>query len=209
MPQLILATNNLGKVAEFRDLLAGSGWDVVTPADLGLRIEVEETGDSYAENARLKAEAFASASGLAALGEDSGLEVYALNGEPGPLHHLTGWDGRNQADALRILLDALKDVPPERRTARYHAVVVVVLADGKTLEGEGVEEGLIVDTPAGNNGFGYDPVFYIPELGKTAAQLSIAEKNRVSHRALAVAAVRGELQRLALASDARQADALS
>jgi XTP/dITP diphosphohydrolase len=200
MPQLLIATSNAGKIAEFRELLDGCGWEVVAPAEIGLNLEVDETGTTYAENARLKAEAFSRACGLAALGEDSGLEVDALNGEPGPLHHLTGWDGRNQADAIRILIEALKDVPPELRTARYRAVIVVALQDGRLLDSEGVEEGLIVDLPAGTNGFGYDPVFYIPELGKTAAQLSLQEKNRVSHRALAAGKLQERLQELSRTS---------
>jgi XTP/dITP diphosphohydrolase len=197
MPHLLIATSNAGKVAEFRELLDGCGWEIIAPADIGLDLQVDETGTTYAENARLKAEAFRRASGLGALGEDSGLEVDALNGDPGSLHHLTGWDGRNQDEAIHILLEALKDVPPQRRTARYRAVIVVVLVDGTILEAEGIEEGVVIDTPAGSNGFGYDPVFLIPDLGRTAAQLSLQEKNQISHRALAVANLRQRLRNLA------------
>src|SRR5690348_589930 len=106
MPRLLIATNNPGKVEEFRDLLSDCGWDLVTPSDLGLQLEVEEDGLTYAENARIKAEAFAHASGLPALSDDSGLEVDALDGAPGALHHLNGWDGVNQADRIAILLRA-------------------------------------------------------------------------------------------------------
>jgi XTP/dITP diphosphohydrolase len=196
-PRLLIATSNPGKVAEFRALLDGCGWEIVAPADIGLELEVEETGTTYAENAQLKAQAFSLASGLTALGEDSGLEVDALNGEPGPLHHLTGWDGRNQGEAIHLLTVALKDVPVEWRTARYRAVIVVAFQDGRVLESEGVEEGVIVDLPVGTNGFGYDPVFYIPQLGRTAAQLTLQEKNQVSHRALAAAQIRQRLRELA------------
>lgn len=196
-PQLLLATNNAGKIAEFRELLAGCGWEIVTPRDLGLKLDVEEAGTTYSENAYIKAQAFSEASGLAALADDSGLEVDALDGQPGALHHLHGWDGRNDAERLRILLDALKAVPHERWTGRYQAAVVVVLPNGRVLEGQGTEEGRITETPAGTNGFGYDPIFYLPELQKTAAELSMAEKNLVSHRALATFAVRDQLRALA------------
>jgi XTP/dITP diphosphohydrolase len=200
VPKLLIASNNPGKVAEFRELLADCGWEVTAPADLGLEVEVDETGATYSENARLKAEAFARASGLASLGEDSGLEVDALDGAPGALHHLHGWDGGTQVETIALLLNALKDVPRDRRTAHYHATVVVVMPDGSALEESGDEEGLIIDTPAGSNGFGYDPVFFIPELGKTAAQLSLAEKNRVSHRAIATLKLKERLRALAAES---------
>jgi XTP/dITP diphosphohydrolase len=198
MPRLIIATGNAGKVIEFRDLLAGSGWEVVAPADIGLALEVEETGSTYEENARLKAEAFGAASGLAALADDSGLEVDALNGEPGALHHLHGWDGNDQAERIQILLSALKEVPPQRRTARFRTLVLVVLPDGSSLQAEGTCEGVIADAPAGSGGFGYDPVFYVPALGKTLAQLSVQEKNQVSHRALAATRLRDRLKSLAV-----------
>jgi XTP/dITP diphosphohydrolase len=197
MPRLLIASNNPGKVAEFRELLAGSGWEVVAPADAGLSLDVDEAGASYAENARLKAHAFAVASGLAALADDSGLEVDALGGEPGALHHVRGWDGADNDERIRILLDALKDVPPQRRGARYRVVIAVVLPDGAALEAEGSCEGVIIDQPAGSGGFGYDPVFYLPERGKTMAELSRAEKNLISHRAVAARAIRERLREMA------------
>ncbi|HLF72203.1 MAG TPA: RdgB/HAM1 family non-canonical purine NTP pyrophosphatase [Dehalococcoidia bacterium] len=197
MPKLVIATNNPGKVRELRDLLAGCGWDVVGPRDLGLELDPAETGATYAENARLKAQAFADASGFAALADDSGLEVDALGGEPGALHHEHGWDGRNNEERIRILLDALKDVPSDRRTGRYRAVVTVVLPDGSSLEEEGAIEGVIVDTPAGHEGFGYDPVFFLPSRGRTMAQLSPEEKNRISHRAVAALKLYDRLKQLA------------
>lgn len=200
VPQLLIATNNPGKVREMRQLLAGCGWDVVAPRDIGLDLAVQETGRSYAENARLKAQAFCRASGLAALADDSGLEVDALGGEPGPLHHERGWDpspGGGDAERIQILLRALEGVPPQRRTARYRAVLAVALPDGRVIEAEGACEGVIVDQPAGEGGFGYDPVFYLPDLGRSMAQLSQEEKNRISHRARAAAALRGRLRELA------------
>jgi XTP/dITP diphosphohydrolase len=197
MPKLVIATSNAGKVEEFRELLDGCGWHVVAPADLGLDLDVAETGATYAENARLKAQAFARASGHAALADDSGLEVDALNGEPGALHHVKGWDGRDQDERIQLLLDALKDVPPERRTGRFRAVIVVVLPDGRELEAEGTCEGVIAMAPAGENGFGYDPVFYLTDRALTMAQLSASEKNAVSHRAVAAARIREELRKAA------------
>jgi XTP/dITP diphosphohydrolase len=204
MPRLLIATNNPDKVEELRGLLEGAGWDVVAPADLGITLEVEETGTTYAENARLKAEAFSRASGLAALADDSGLEVDTLDGEPGALHHLNGWDGRDQAERILILLTAMLEVPRSRRAARFRAVIVVVLPDGRVLEEEGVCEGLIATAPAGDNGFGYDPVFIPvrpealegPGRDLTMAQLSTAEKNLISHRGLAARGIAAKLRAL-------------
>ncbi len=196
LPRLLIATGNAGKVDEFRGLLAGCGWQVVAPREIGLALEVEETGPTYLENADLKAAAFSKVSGLAALADDSGLEVDALGGEPGPLHHDRGWDGRDQAERIQILLDALKDVPAERRTARFRAVIVVLLPDGRRIEAEGACEGVIAAAAAGDAGFGYDPVFYLPAEGMTMAELGLAAKNRLSHRAAAAAAIRAELRAL-------------
>jgi XTP/dITP diphosphohydrolase len=195
-PKLLIASNNEGKVRELRELLQGCGWQILSPRQLGLDLEVEESGRSYAENARLKAEAFRDASGLAALADDSGLEVDALGGEPGALHHQHGWDGRDQADRIRLLLDALKDVPTTARSARYRAVISLALPDGRVLEEEGVCEGVISLAPAGAGGFGYDPVFHLPERGKTMAQLEASEKNQISHRAMAAARMRERLKDL-------------
>jgi XTP/dITP diphosphohydrolase len=196
-PRLLIATNNPDKVEELRELLSGSGWEVVSPSDLGIALEVEETGTTYAENARLKAEAFSRASGLATLADDSGLEVDALDGEPGALHHLHGWDGRDQPERIQLLLTAMLEVPPSRRTARFRAVIVVVLPDGSVLQEEGVCEGVIANAPAGDNGFGYDPVFVLPDRRVTMAQLSTEEKNRISHRGLAAQKMKDRLHGIA------------
>ncbi len=199
LPRLVIATNNPGKVDEFRELLAGCGWQVVAPSELGLSLEVDETGSTYLENALIKAEAFSHASGVAALADDSGLEVDALNGEPGALHHLHGWDGQDQAERIQILLDALKNVPPETRTARFRAVLAVVLPDGRVVQEEGVCEGVIALSPSGSQGFGYDPVFYLPILDQTMAELSLEAKNRLSHRAVAAEKLRARLRELSAA----------
>jgi XTP/dITP diphosphohydrolase len=195
--RLVIATNNPGKVSEFRDLLNGCGWQIVSPAEVGVSIDVEESGSTYAENARIKAEAFAKASGMAALADDSGLEVDALGGEPGALHHLHGWDGRDNDERIRILLDGMKSVPLEQRRARFRSVIVVVLPDGRVIEEEGVCQGLVTAAAVGENGWGYDPVFLLPERGVTMAQLPESEKNRVSHRGIAAAKVRERLRALA------------
>jgi XTP/dITP diphosphohydrolase len=194
VPRLIIATNNRDKVDEFRDLLQNCGWRVIAPSDAGVHLEVDESGRSYVENARLKAQAFNRASGLAALADDSGLEVDALNGEPGALHHLRGWDGATQGERISILLEAMNEVPPGRRSARFRAVLVVALPDGRFLEEEGVCEGAIAEAPVGRGGFGYDPVFLLRQEGRTMAELSAAEKNRVSHRAVAAAKLRDRLR---------------
>jgi len=196
MPKLLIASNNAGKLAEFRELLDGCGWEVVSPAEVGLVLDVAETGASYAANARIKAQAFAGASRLASLADDSGLEVDALNGEPGTLHHVKGWDGVNDAERITLLLDALKDVTGKRRTARYRVVIAVVLPDGRVIEEEGTCEGVIVNTPSGSGGFGYDPVFYLPSEKKTMAELTRAEKNQISHRAVAASKMRERLRAL-------------
>jgi XTP/dITP diphosphohydrolase len=200
VPTLLIATNNAGKVEEFRELLEGSGWEVVVPGDLGLNLEVEESGSTYAENARLKAEAFSRAAGLPALADDSGLEVDDLNGEPGALHHVNGWDGRDQDERIQILLDAMDDVSPPLRTARFRSVIVVVFPNGRVIEEEGTVEGVIAPFPAGDGGFGYDPVFLPQGSSGTMAQLSASEKNRISHRGVAARKLIPRLKQLGIAT---------
>ncbi len=197
MPRLLLATTNPGKIRELRDLLAGCGWEILTPLDMGLTLHVEETGQTYAENARLKAEAYARASGLVALADDSGLEVDALGGAPGL--HSARYAGQDttHADKMEALLAELRDVPDERRTARFRAVIVIATPDGRTFQAEGVCEGRIARAPRGAGGFGYDPIFLIAGGSRTMAELTAEEKNRVSHRARAAAAACAMLRELA------------
>ncbi|HEY7270692.1 MAG TPA: RdgB/HAM1 family non-canonical purine NTP pyrophosphatase [Dehalococcoidia bacterium] len=189
-PRLLIASNNPHKVDEFRQLLAGCGWDIVGPADAGVDIDVDEAGATYEDNARIKARAFAAAAGLPALADDSGLEVDALGGEPGPLHHRLGWDGAGNDERIRILLRRLEGVSDRR--ARFRAVIVVVFPDGRELLAEGVCGGEIALAPDGQGGFGYDPVFRLAD-GRTMAQVSPAEKNRISHRGRAVEAIKAAL----------------
>ncbi len=189
--RLFVATHNAGKMREYRDLLAPLGVPVLFPPDLDLRVEVIESGATYAENARLKALAHFYAlqgHGLEAvvLADDSGLEVDALDGAPGvrSARYTPGSD----EDRIDALLRHLEGIPWEQRTARFRCVLAVVPPDGSIHLTEGTCEGVIATEPAGSGGFGYDPVFYLPDLGCTMAQLSPEAKNRISHRARAVQA---------------------
>ena len=193
---LLLATNNPGKAAEYRALLQGCGWELATPRDLGLHLEVEEAGGDYAENARIKAEAFAKASGLLALADDSGIEVDALGGAPGPLSARFGGDDISDAQRVALLLERLKGVPPERRSARFRCLIAVAWPEGKVSFFEGQCEGRIAEEPRGEGGFGYDPVFLLPERGLTIAELPPEEKNAVSHRGRAARQARALLEGL-------------
>jgi XTP/dITP diphosphohydrolase len=194
---LVLATNNSGKVAEFRVLLRNCGWQMAAPADRGLTLSVDECGTSYLENATLKARAFARASGLFALADDSGLEVDALNGTPGVRSARYGGEDLAPDQRLSLLLSALGETPDNRRGARFCCTLVLAAPDGALWHSEGVCEGTIAREPTGQGGFGYDPVFFLPDLGRTMAQLTPAEKNRVSHRGRACAALCPVLQDLA------------
>lgn len=194
--RVVLATNNPGKVREFRRLLEPLGIAAVTPAELGLRLEVEEDGGSYAENATKKAQAYADAAGMPALADDSGIEVDALGGGPGMHSARFGGPGLDDAGRTALLLERLAGVPAEQRTARYRAVVAVAWPRAAGREPalfEGVEEGAIGEAPRGERGFGYDPVF-IPAEGqregevRTQAEFSDEEKDAISHRAKAVRA---------------------
>ena len=154
-------------------------------AEQGITAEVDETGGSFEENARLKATVLARESGLLTLADDSGLEVDALGGEPGPLSARYAGEDATDEDRINYLLAKLKDVPEEKRTARFRCVIAIAAPDGTVELCSGECRGFITTTPRGEYGFGYDPVFYLPELGKTMAELPPEEKNRISHRAKA------------------------
>ena len=191
MSDLMLATGNPGKVRELRDLLALhldlTSAALLTPRDWPAPLpDVAEMGATFAENARLKAEALAAATGLPALADDSGLCVDALGGAPGLYSARWAGAGASDADRNTKLLLALADVPPERRTAHFICAIALALPSGRTVLAEGVCEGLILDTPCGADGFGYDPLFLLPAVGRTMAELTAEEKNRLSHRALAI-----------------------
>jgi XTP/dITP diphosphohydrolase len=193
MTQLLLASSNTGKLREIQAILAQEGLsatalELVLPAQLGIQLDVAEDGASYAENAAKKALAYSQASGLAVLADDSGLEVDALGGQPGlysaryaPLPHAT------DADRRRYLLQNLQG-KPRPWTAHFHCTVAVARPGGSIAYAEGDCPGEIISEERGQNGFGYDPIFLLPELGQTMAELSLEQKNRLSHRARAVMA---------------------
>jgi XTP/dITP diphosphohydrolase len=183
--RLVLASANPDKAVEIRALFVGTGIEVVPVSEVATGWEVDESGATLAENARLKAEAAVRATGSPAIADDSGLFVDALGGAPGV--HSSRYAGRDAtyADNVRKLLAALEGVPPTRRTARFRTVALVATLDGREAEFEGTLEGTILTVPRGDRGFGYDPVFFAPELGRGLAEVELDEKNRVSHRARA------------------------
>ncbi|AHB13804.1 MULTISPECIES: XTP/dITP diphosphatase [Dehalococcoides] len=185
MPKLLLASNNRGKLREYASLLCSSGFELVTPADMGIKITVTETGTTFEENARLKAAALAEASGLLTLADDSGLAVDALGGEPGV--YSARYVGENALDTDRnaYLLSKMHTIPAEKRTARFCCVIAIAQPGHIIATFEGTCEGFINTEPRGTNGFGYDPVFYLPEYCKTMAELSSEIKNSISHRSIA------------------------
>jgi XTP/dITP diphosphohydrolase len=199
--ELVLATNNPGKVREFRRLLRDCGFAVRTPAELGFALEVEETGARYTENALLKARAFADAAGMLALADDSGIEVDALGGRPGLYSARYGEPGMDDAARTAFLLHELRDTQAATRTARYRAIVVLAWPTGVSRDPatfEGVQEGIIADSPRGAGGFGYDPVFLVDGV-RTQAEISDDEKDRISHRGQAVRAACETLRKIATA----------
>lgn len=186
--RLLLATNNPGKVREFRRLLAADPFEVVTPAELGLALEVEENGTTYAENATLKAKAFAAAGNCLALADDSGVEVDALGGGPGMYSARYGGPGLDDPGRTALMLRELGATPPTARTARYRAVVALARpGTGDVVLFEGVQEGSIGFEPRGERGFGYDPIFLV-DGKRTQAEISDDEKDEISHRGKAVRA---------------------
>jgi XTP/dITP diphosphohydrolase len=184
--KLLLGTNNPGKARELVVLLEGIPFAVTTPQAEGIVLAVDETGTTFEENATLKARAFAAASGLPTLADDSGLEVDALGGEPGPLS--ARYAGPNASDQERVgyLLGKLQSIQWGRRGARFRSVIALAEPSGQVHLFEGVCEGVIALEPKGDNGFGYDPIFYVPATGKHIAELSLEEKNLISHRGKAV-----------------------
>jgi len=198
MNKLLIATNNQGKVKELQDLLKDTGIELITPAHINLDLDVIEDGLTYAENAIKKAIAFAQASGLISLADDSGLEVDVLNGAPGLYSARYGSsNGEKLSDKDRrdYLIKNLKD-KPHPWTARFHATIAIAISDEETHLTEGFCEGQIIPEERGTGGFGYDPIFLLSEMGKTMAELSMEEKNRLSHRARAVMKAKDVLEAL-------------
>ncbi len=183
--RLLVATHNMGKLAELRELLHGVPFELVSLSDVGIEMDVDETGETLEENAELKATTYARLSGLTTLADDSGLEVDALGGAPGV--HSARYAGPGATDADRIA-KLLKNLAPHPRpwTARFRCVIAIVSPDGGIEMHGGACEGVIISEPRGENGFGYDPAFLFPESNRTMAELLDSEKNAVSHRGIAV-----------------------
>lgn len=204
---LLIATNNQGKIEELQQLLADLNIELVTPSQIGLDLDVVEDGTTYAENATKKAFAFANASGLTSLADDSGLEVDALDGAPGLYAKRFGSEENGgqelpDFDRRRYLIQKIQNTP-RPWTARFRATIAIAIPENVTSSKarsleltEGTCEGQIIPEDRGDGGFGYDPIFLLPELGKTMAELSMDEKNRLSHRARAVIKAKEILSKL-------------
>ena len=197
MLKLLLATTNQGKLREYCHLLKGLPFEIVTPADEGIDITVDEKKETFEENARLKATTYSRLSGLVTLADDSGLEVDALGGGPGIISARFAGEQASDKDRIEHLLARLKEVPWEKRTARFRCVIAIATPEGRTELCDGECQGLIAFQPKGENGFGYDPVFCLPEFGKTIAELPLEAKNQVSHRGKAARKAYRILERLA------------
>ncbi len=185
---LLVATANTYKLAEYATLLAHVPAQLLSLRDVALAALPEETGETFEENALLKARFCARETGLLSLSDDSGLEVDILGGEPGVRSNRWAGPNLSDADRVRLLLERLRGVPEDERSARFVCVVAVVLPDGAERTFRGTLEGRLATEPRGEGGFGYDPVLYVPELGRTVGELSPGEKNRISHRARAARA---------------------
>ncbi|OIN99449.1 MAG: non-canonical purine NTP pyrophosphatase, RdgB/HAM1 family [Desulfovibrionaceae bacterium CG1_02_65_16] len=184
--RIVLATRNPGKIKELNDLLAGFGLTVLGLGSFPEIGEIEETGTTFAENAALKARTVAQATGLVALADDSGLVVDALDGAPGVYSARFSDPGATDARNNEKLLDVMKDVPEDARACRFVSLVAAIAPNGEEIFAEGRWEGRVLNAPRGAAGFGYDPLFFDPELGKSAAELAREEKNARSHRGRAL-----------------------
>lgn len=193
MTTLVLATNNDGKIHEFRDLLAGLPGAVIAARDAGVTTFPPEIGTTFAENARAKARYITAMTGHAALADDSGLVVDALDGAPGVRSARFGGEGLTDRDRYLFLLEKLRALPEASRGARFIAALACSLPDGTLLEAEGRLEGSIATEPRGTAGFGYDPIFLVGGTDRTLAEMHEDEKNAISHRARAFAALRPHL----------------
>lgn len=185
--KVVLASKNKHKLEEISQITEKFGMELVLESDLGVDIDVEETGSTFEENSFLKAEAVMKATGLPALADDSGIAVDALNGEPGIYSARYGFDeSLDDRGRLQLLLKNTEQVPDERRQAKFVCVITLVTPQQEIIQARGEVHGMLLRTPAGQGGFGYDPIFYYPPLGKSLAELTPEEKNQVSHRANAL-----------------------
>ncbi len=194
MRSLLLATTNRHKVEEFQAIFSDLPFQLLSLRDIHLDLEVEETGATFQENSKLKALTYARASGLLALADDSGLEIDALDGAPGVYSARFLGEHTSYEERFKIILARLRGLPQERRTARFRCVITIAEPGGYHRSVEGTIEGVIADSPRGTHGFGYDPIFLVPELGKTTAELAPEHKNQISHRGRAARLAREVLQ---------------
>ena len=206
MPRLLIATNNPGKLAEFQRLLDGCGWELVSPRDLGLTLPDDEPGQTYEENAKIKALNGARASGLVTLADDSGLEIDALDGAPGARSARFLGEDAGFEERFETILGQMSGLPAARRWARFRCVVAVAEPGSESIRlFEGEVQGLIALEPRGELGFGYDPIFYLPQQARTMAELPPHIKDVISHRGRAAMRARPLLKELLY--ERRQADA--
>ncbi|ESL04683.1 non-canonical purine NTP pyrophosphatase, RdgB/HAM1 family [Catonella morbi ATCC 51271] len=190
MDKIVFATTNAGKIKEIKEILSDFDVEVVSMKEMNITADIEENGATFEENSLIKARAVSKLTGLPALADDSGLEVDYLNGEPGIysaryLGRDTDYDYKNN-----YIIDKLKEAKGEERSARFVCVISLVLPDGREFVKKGVMEGRIGYEIKGENGFGYDPIFFLPEYGKTSAEISAEEKNKISHRGKALSAMK-------------------
>ena len=191
--RIILATGNEWKMKEIRMILADLGMEILSMKEAKVQLEIEENGSTFGENAEIKAQAVWNITKDIVLADDSGLAVDYLNGEPG-VYSARYMEGASYEVKNRTIIERLKDAKEEERTARFVCAIAAVLPDGSVLHTEECVEGLIAHEPAGTNGFGYDPIFYLPEYGKTSAQIPLEKKNEISHRGKALEAMKLKLK---------------
>ena len=185
--KVVLASKNQHKLVEISKITEKFGFELVLQSQLGVDIDVEETGSTFEENSYIKAKSVMEATGLPALADDSGIAVDALNGEPGIYSARYGFDPTlDDWGRLQLLLKNAKDIPDGQRQAQFVCVITMVTPEGQTIQARGEIHGQLTREPRGENGFGYDPIFYYPPMGKTTAEMTAEEKNQVSHRANAL-----------------------
>jgi len=193
--QVIFATGNAGKMREIREILGDMDLEILSMKEAGIDLEIEENGATFEENAVIKAKAAAAHTKAVVLADDSGLEIDYLNKEPGIYSARYLGEDTSFSEKSRHLLGRLEGVPDEKRTARFVCAIAAVMPDGEVVTTLGTMEGRIGYREEGDNGFGYDPIFYVPEYGCTTAQLSEEQKNRISHRYRALKAMKEELRK--------------
>lgn len=193
--RVIFATGNKGKMNEIRQILSDMDMDLLSMKEAGIAIEIVEDGLSFEENAIIKAKAVAACTDAIVLADDSGLEIDYLNGEPGIYSARYMGEDTPYSVKNRNFIERLHGVPAEKRTARFVCVIAAAMPDGEVFTTKGVIEGQIAEEPKGENGFGFDPIFYVPEYGCTTAELSEEQKNEISHRGKALTAMKEELKK--------------